>query len=177
MRPVIHRMASAVLAAGMAGTAHAHWPDQPPHQMAQLGELKLEGGGVIPNLKMSYVTHGKLNAARDNAILFLHGFGGNHHLIDHLIGPGRALDTDKYFIICSDALGFAVTFLALAVLRRSGALDRRARDSIAGISRRIASVIISFLMNHEGESIGIQQVRLAARQGCCGNDHLDVHRP
>ena len=93
----------------MSGDVQAHWPDQPPHQMAQLGELKLERGGVIPNLKISYVTHGKLNAAKDNAILFLHGFGGNHHLIDHHIGPGRALDTDKYFIICSDALGATQT--------------------------------------------------------------------
>jgi homoserine O-acetyltransferase/O-succinyltransferase len=89
--------------------AHAHWQDQPPHQMAHLGELKLEGGGVIANLKMSYVTHGKLNAAQDNAILFLHGYGGNHHLLDHHIGPGRALDTEKYFIICSDALGATQT--------------------------------------------------------------------
>ncbi len=97
------------MALGGAGLAHAHWPDQPPHQMAQLGELKLEGGGVIANLKMSYVTHGKLNAARSNAILFMHGYGGNHHLMDHHIGPGRALDTDRYFIICSDALGATQT--------------------------------------------------------------------
>jgi homoserine O-acetyltransferase/O-succinyltransferase len=97
------------MALGVAGIAHAHWEDQPPHQMAHLGELKLEGGGVIPDLKMSYVTHGKLNAAKDNAILFLHGFGGNHHLLDHIIGPGRALDTDKYFIICSDQLGATQT--------------------------------------------------------------------
>ncbi len=55
--------------------AWAHWPDQAPHQIANLGEFKLEGGGVIKNLKMSYVTHGKLNAAKDNAILFMHGFG------------------------------------------------------------------------------------------------------
>jgi homoserine O-acetyltransferase/O-succinyltransferase len=54
---------------------------------------------------MSYVTHGKLNAAKDNAILFIHGFAANHHLFDHMIGPGLALDTDKYFIICPDALG------------------------------------------------------------------------
>ena len=99
---------AAALAAASVAT-HAHWPDQPPHQMAELGALKLEGGSVIPNLKMSYVTHAKLNAAKDNAILFLHGFGGNHHLIDHHIGPGRALDTDKYFIICSDALGATQT--------------------------------------------------------------------
>ncbi|MDM0078876.1 alpha/beta fold hydrolase [Variovorax sp. J2P1-59] len=97
------------LALCLAGQSRAHWEDQPPHQMAQLGELKLEGGGVITNLKMSYVTHGKLNAAKDNAILFLHGTGGNHHFFDHHIGPGRALDTDKFFIICSDALGATQT--------------------------------------------------------------------
>ncbi len=58
---------------------------------------------------MSYVTHGKLNAAKDNAILFQHGFGANHHLFDHMIGPGRPLDTDKYFIICPDSLGATQT--------------------------------------------------------------------
>jgi homoserine O-acetyltransferase/O-succinyltransferase len=85
--------------------ASAHWPDQSPHQFASLGELKLEHGGVIPNLKMSYVTHGKLNAKKDNAIMFLHGFGMNHHQADHLLGPGKPLDINKYFIICPDELG------------------------------------------------------------------------
>ena len=61
--------------------------------------------GVIKNLRISYVTHGKLNAAKDNAILALHGFAANHHWVDHLIGPGRPLDTDKYFVICPDELG------------------------------------------------------------------------
>jgi homoserine O-acetyltransferase len=86
-------------------SAHAHWPGQPEHQMAYLGDLKLEDGGVIKNFRMSYVTRGKLNATKDNAILFMHGWAGNHHGLDHLIGPGRALDTDKYFIICPDELG------------------------------------------------------------------------
>jgi len=85
--------------------AAAHWPGQPPHQMAYLGDLQLEDGGVIKNFRMSYVTHGALNAAKDNAILFMHGFGANHHAADHLIGPGKPLDTDKYFIICTDELG------------------------------------------------------------------------
>jgi homoserine O-acetyltransferase/O-succinyltransferase len=92
-----------------APTAFAHWPDQAPHQIAHLGEFALEGGGVIKDLKISYVTHGNLNAAKDNAILFMHGFGLNHHQIDHLIGPGRPLDTDKYFIICPDQLGSTQT--------------------------------------------------------------------
>jgi hypothetical protein len=57
--------------------ALAHWPGQPPHQMAQLGDLTLETGEVIKNFRMSYVTHGTLNAAKDNAILFHHGLGGS----------------------------------------------------------------------------------------------------
>jgi len=97
--------ALAVLLLARTPIAVAHWPGQPEHQMAYLGDLQLEDGGVIKNFRMSYATHGKLNAAKDNAILFMHGWAANHHSGDHLIGPGKALDTDKYFIICSDELG------------------------------------------------------------------------
>ena len=89
--------------------AHAHWPGQPAHRLGQLGDLTLESGEVIKSFTMSYVTHGILNAAKDNAILFHHGFGQNHHFFDHMIGPGRPLDTDKYFIICPDTLGATQT--------------------------------------------------------------------
>lgn len=109
MKTLLRLCVSLGLAVCLTGLAPAHWPDQPPHRMAQLGEFKFEGGGAIANLKMSYVTHGKLNAAKDNAILFIHGYGGNHHVLDHHIGPGRALDTDRYFIICPDALGATQT--------------------------------------------------------------------
>lgn len=85
--------------------AYSHWPDQPRHEIVTLGEFAFEAGGKIPDLRMSYVVHGTLNAAKDNAILFQHGFGANHHLFDHMIGPGRPLDTDKFFIVCPDALG------------------------------------------------------------------------
>jgi len=98
-------LALSVLTMLYAPVATAHWPGQPEHQMAYLGDLQLEDGGVIKDLRMSYVTHGKLNAAKDNAILFMHGFAANHHSADHLIGPGKALDPDKYFIICPDDLG------------------------------------------------------------------------
>lgn len=89
----------------LSSPAQAHWPDQAPHQFADLGEFTFEGGGSIKNLRMSYVTHGKLNANKSNAILAMHGFGLNHHQYDHFIGPGLALDTNKYFIICTDELG------------------------------------------------------------------------
>jgi homoserine O-acetyltransferase len=86
-------------------TASAHGPDGATHHMVQLGDMTLESGAVVRNLRMSYNSHGKLNAAKDNAILVLHGFGDNHHGFDAMIGPGKALDTDKYFIIASDQFG------------------------------------------------------------------------
>ena len=101
--------ALAALLLANAPATSAHWPGQPEHQIAHLGDFTLERGGVIQDLKISYVTHGKLNAAKDNAILFMHGFGNNHHHFDHLIGPGRPFDTDQYFIICPDLLGSTQT--------------------------------------------------------------------
>jgi homoserine O-acetyltransferase len=88
-------MAVAALAALVLGGSQltrAHWPDQPPHRSAELGEFEFEGGGKIPNLRMTYVTHGVLNAAKDSAIVFLHGYGSDHHGFDQMIGPGKPLD-------------------------------------------------------------------------------------
>ena len=85
--------------------AVAHGPKQPPHQIVDLGQFTLEAGGVVKNLRMSYVTHGTLNQAKDNAVLIMGGFGSNHHAWDRFIGPGKPLDTDKYFIIASDFFG------------------------------------------------------------------------
>ena len=93
------------LGIGGLSNAVAHGPDQPPHQIVDLGQFTLEAGGVIENLRMSYVTHGTLSKAKDNAVLFMHGFGANHHSWDFLIGPGKPLDTDKYFVITTDTLG------------------------------------------------------------------------
>ena len=76
-----------------AGLALAHGPNQPPHQVGKLGDLKLESGDVIKDFAISYVTHGKLNAKKSNAILMVTAISGNHHRLDFLIGPGKALDT------------------------------------------------------------------------------------
>jgi homoserine O-acetyltransferase len=77
----------------------------PEHQVANLGDVKLEGGEVLKDFKVSYVTHGKLNKAKSNAILVMHMFLSDHHAHDYLIGPGKALDPDKYFVISTDMLG------------------------------------------------------------------------
>lgn len=86
-------------------SALSHQPDQAHHRFGELGAMKLEHGGTIPNLRISYVTHGQLNKNKDNAILLLHGGGANHHLFDHFIGPAKPFDTESYFIIVPDTLG------------------------------------------------------------------------
>jgi homoserine O-acetyltransferase len=91
--------------------AAAHTPQQPPHQAYGEGDLKLESGEAIRDFSISYVTHGQLNDKKSNAILMVTAISGNHHRLDFLIGPGKALDTDKYFIVCTDAIanGFSTS--------------------------------------------------------------------
>lgn len=80
------------------------WIDQ-PHQIAELGDLELESGEVIRDFRQSYVTHGVLNADRNNLVLVCISLTGNHHRLDFLIGPGKALDTDLFFVVCADPIG------------------------------------------------------------------------
>ncbi len=88
-----------------AGLVWAHGPDLAPHKIVNIGDIQLESGAVVRNVHMSYVTYGRLNTAKSNAVLLLHGFGANHHLFDHLIGAGKAFDPDKYYIIVPDTFG------------------------------------------------------------------------
>jgi len=107
---MLNILRSLALAAALAATpALAHSPSQPPHQSHKIGDLQLESGETIKDFAISYVTHGKLNEKKSNAILMVTAISGNHHRLDFLIGPGKALDTDKYFIICTDAIGNGLT--------------------------------------------------------------------
>ncbi|HUO54132.1 MAG TPA: homoserine O-acetyltransferase [Rhodoblastus sp.] len=83
----------------------------------ELPELRTVGGATIRNVTVGYETYGELNAARDNAILVAHYFSGSSHAAgryrpddalpgywDAIIGPGKAVDTDKYYVVSSDTL-------------------------------------------------------------------------
>jgi len=106
MRDIIRIAALSLL---LTAPAAAHTPQQPPHQLYSEGDLKLESGEVIKDFSISYVAHGTLNAEKSNAILMVTAISGNHHRIDFMIGPGKALDPEKYFIICTDAIGNGLT--------------------------------------------------------------------
>ena len=70
-----------------------------------LGDFALRSGTTLRQAKLAYKTHGRLNADRSNAILYPTPFPAHHGDIEWPIGPGRALDPDKYFIIVLDQLG------------------------------------------------------------------------
>ena len=100
---------SGVVFAMLSTAAVAHQPTDPPHQMYPMGDFKLENGETIKDFNLSYVTHGTLNAEKSNAVLMLTAISGNHHRTDYLIGPGRAMDPARYFVICVDAIGNGLT--------------------------------------------------------------------
>ena len=80
--------------------------------------LALAGGGALPAFELVYETYGELNAARSNAVLVCHALSGNHHVAGHyaddpknvgwwdnLVGPGKPLDTRKFFVVGVNNLG------------------------------------------------------------------------
>jgi homoserine O-acetyltransferase len=88
-------------------------------QTAHFSEpLKLKSGEVLPAYDLTYETYGTLNADRSNAVMICHALSGNHHVAgkyaetdkypgwwDNLIGPGRPLDTNRFFVIGLNNLG------------------------------------------------------------------------
>jgi homoserine O-acetyltransferase len=74
-------------------------------------QLELDCGVTLAPVECAYETYGTLNAERSNAILAVHAFSGDAHAAGEggwwssMIGPGKAFDTGKYFVICSNVLG------------------------------------------------------------------------
>ncbi len=78
----------------------------------------LEGGGTLADVTVAYETWGALSASGDNAVLVCHALTGDSHAAgrqgsghatpgwwDDMIGPGRPLDTDRFFVVCANVLG------------------------------------------------------------------------
>ncbi|NCR15928.1 MAG: alpha/beta fold hydrolase [Microcystis aeruginosa LL13-03] len=73
--------------------------EQTSIEIFELGDFRLLSGFTLPNAKLAYKTHGSLNTARDNAILFPHFLAGSPESLEMYIGEDRPLDPRKYFII------------------------------------------------------------------------------
>jgi homoserine O-acetyltransferase len=78
--------------------------------------LQLEKGGHLPSVTVAYEVFGQLSANRDNAVLVCHAISGDSHVAKHneqddpgwwdiVVGPGKAIDTNRFFVICPNLLG------------------------------------------------------------------------
>jgi homoserine O-acetyltransferase len=87
-------------------------------QFLSLGPMALERGGELPSVRIAYETFGKLNKTASNAILVVHALTGDSHASggpgpghptagwwSGLIGPGKAVDTDRWFVVAPNMLG------------------------------------------------------------------------
>ncbi|MFN8076892.1 MAG: homoserine O-acetyltransferase [Kineosporiaceae bacterium] len=93
--------------------------DHPGHRrFLSVGDVRLEVGGVLPDVEVAYETWGTLSPQADNAVLILHALTGDSHVVGHagdghatggwwegLVGPGRPLDTDRWFVVAANVLG------------------------------------------------------------------------
>jgi homoserine O-acetyltransferase len=88
-------------------------------QKARFDEpIRLRGGAELPAFELAYETYGKLNEARTNAVLVCHALNASHHVAgfypddpenlgwwDNLVGPGKPLDTNRFFVVGSNYIG------------------------------------------------------------------------
>ena len=94
--------------------------DAPQSQVAHFGPdqpLQMDAGVNLAPFTIAYQTYGTLNAAKSNAVLICHALTGDQHVAnvhpvtgkpgwwEIMVGPGRPIDTDRYFVICSNVLG------------------------------------------------------------------------
>src|SRR5690606_30624342 len=93
--------------------------DPPGHRrFVGVGDLELERGGTLPGVTIAYETWGEPNADRSNAVLVLHALTGDSHVVgpagpghptagwwSGLVGEGRALDPDEWFIVVPNMVG------------------------------------------------------------------------
>lgn len=95
-------------------------PGDPAGQrlFVDIGSVALERGGRIPGVRLAYETWGRLNAAADNAVLVEHALTGDSHVVgpagpghpspgwwDGMIGPGRPVDTERWFVVAANVVG------------------------------------------------------------------------
>ena len=92
-----------------------------PRDFVYSQPFAFKSGQVLPGFTLRYETYGELSATRDNAVLICHALSGDHHCAgvhspedrkpgwwNNLIGPGKAVDTRRFFVVCANVLGGCV---------------------------------------------------------------------
>jgi homoserine O-acetyltransferase/O-succinyltransferase len=158
-----------------AGASHA--PALQGNAHHPIGPFGPELGGNLPEVTLAYETWGELNEAADNAVLLVHALTGDSHAAggptethkrggwwDPMVGPGLAVDTDRYFVVCSNVLGGCSGSTGPASLEPGGGRPYgmrfpvvTIRDMVRAQRRLLDSLGVRGLALVAGGSIGGQQ--------------------
>ncbi|MEN0077293.1 MAG: homoserine O-acetyltransferase, partial [Paracraurococcus sp.] len=115
-RGLLTAAGAAAGAAGMLAAPAAQAQEAVEKRVFEASNFQTRGGAMIPKVRIGYQTMGELNAAGDNAVLICHVFSGNSHAFgrlqpggpvgywDAIIGPGKAIDTGRFFVVSADTL-------------------------------------------------------------------------
>ncbi len=154
-------------------------PDLDGRHLLTLDEpFTLESGMALPGLAISYRTYGALNAERSNAVLVCHALTGDQHAAEthpqtgkpgwwsHVVGPGRPVDTDRFFVICANVLGGCMGSTGPRSPRRPGGAEPwgiefptiTIRDMVRAQKRLVERLGIGRLFAAVGGSMGGMQV-------------------
>src|SRR5215468_5487995 len=105
---------------GQNSQVHLREADNPQSPVVSFGPdkpLKLDAGVELSPFQIAYQTYGTLNAARSNAVLICHALTGDQHVAnvhpvtgkngwwETMVGPGKPIDTTRYFVICPNVVG------------------------------------------------------------------------
>ncbi len=130
-------------------------------QFAALGDFKLQSGEVIHDFRLGYRTLGKLNSGKSNAILWATWLGSKTEELLEYCGPGKVLDTGRYFVILVDSIGNGVTSSPSNSGSQPGLkFPRFAIRDMAEADRRLATEVLGIphLRAVMGVSMGGMQV-------------------
>jgi homoserine O-acetyltransferase len=154
------------------------------HKVFDLGDLRLHGGMTLPGAQLTYQTYGKLAGDKSNVILY----AAHHTDIEWLIGPGRILDSDNYFIVIPNMFGNGLSSAPSNMAETYGMGRFPAFnhwDNVQAQRRMLGEVFdIDHLALVYGWSMGAQQalhwgaifpVKVAALCAVCGSAHTSPH--
>ena len=137
---------------------HIYRPD-----LAQDGGFRLASGQILPELEIAYTTYGCLNGHCSNAILICHALTGDQHVAsphpvtgkpgwwDRMVGSGKPIDTDRYFVICANVLGGC-----------AGSTGPQSVDPKTGLAYRLAFPVITI-----ADMVHVQKLLI---------DHLGINK-
>ncbi|KMO12851.1 homoserine O-acetyltransferase MetX [Methylobacterium platani] len=170
-------MATPLLKPGIEAAAQAVEPTSPVARFEADAPLLMDAGVELAPWQIAYQTAGTLNAARSNAVLVCHALTGDQHVAnthpvtgkagwwERLVGPGKPVDTDRYFVICANVVGSCMGTTGPASLNpatgRAYGLDFplvTIRDMVRGQAMLLDRLGIKDLFLCIGGSMGGMQV-------------------